>query len=182
MLDMMKRHEVQVLRRAGVTQEKVAELTGISVRAVRMIESEPPVVVPDDEAEREKRGIGRPSKGSPPAGARSGPRSGSGEREEHVSRFWSTSPSRTTSSPESVASGSRHFTPSKTASSCRTNTRSPRAPRRASRSKRLATRKVDVEESSVGFDRHRHPVLSGNPQNGPYGGGSVTVHYKGLIP
>jgi len=65
MLDMMKRHEVQVLRRAGVTQEKVAELTGISVRAVRMIESEPPVVVPDDEAEGEKRGIGRPSKAEP---------------------------------------------------------------------------------------------------------------------
>ena len=65
MLDMMKRHEVQVLRRAGVTQEKVAELTGISVRAVRMIEAEEPVVVPDDEAERDKRGIGRPSKAEP---------------------------------------------------------------------------------------------------------------------
>jgi transposase len=65
MLDMMKRHEVQVLRRAGVTQEQVAKLTGISVRAVRMIEAEAPVVVPDDEAEREKRGIGRPSKAEP---------------------------------------------------------------------------------------------------------------------
>ncbi len=65
MHDMMKRHEVQVLRRAGVTQEKVAELTGISVRAVRRIEAEEPVVVPDDEAEREKRSIGRPSKAEP---------------------------------------------------------------------------------------------------------------------
>jgi hypothetical protein len=65
MHDMMKRHEVQVLRRAGVSQEKVAELTGISVRAVRRIEVEEPVVVPDDEAERAKRGIGRPSKAEP---------------------------------------------------------------------------------------------------------------------
>jgi transposase len=65
MHDMMKRHEVQVLRRAGVSQEKVAELTGISLRAVRRIEVEEPVVVPDDEAEREKRGIGRPSKAEP---------------------------------------------------------------------------------------------------------------------
>jgi len=62
---MMKRHEVQVLRRAGVSQEKVAELTGISVRAVRRIEAEVPVVVPDDEAERARRGIGRPSKAEP---------------------------------------------------------------------------------------------------------------------
>ena len=65
MIDMLKRHEVQVLRRAGVTQETVAELTGISVRAVRMIEAEEPVVVPDDQAEREKRAIGRPSKAEP---------------------------------------------------------------------------------------------------------------------
>ncbi len=65
MHDMMKRHEVQVLRRAGVTQEKVTELTGISVRAVRRIEAEEPVGVPDDEADRERRGIGRPSKAEP---------------------------------------------------------------------------------------------------------------------
>jgi transposase len=65
MHDMMKRHEVQVLRRAGVSQEKVAELTGTSVRAVRRIEAEEPVAVPDDEAERARRGIGRPSKAEP---------------------------------------------------------------------------------------------------------------------
>src|SRR5512138_2431590 len=65
MHDMMKRHEVQVLRRAGVSQEQVAKLTGISVRSVRMIEAEAPVVVPDDAGEREKRGIGRPSKAEP---------------------------------------------------------------------------------------------------------------------
>jgi len=65
MHDMMKRHEVQVLRRAGVSQEQVAKLTGIPVRSVRRIEAEAPVVVPDDAAEREKRGIGRPSKAEP---------------------------------------------------------------------------------------------------------------------
>ena len=51
MFDMMTRHEVQVLRRAGVAQEQVAKLTGVSVRAVRMIEAEEPVVAPDDEAD-----------------------------------------------------------------------------------------------------------------------------------
>ena len=65
MHDMMKRHEVQVLRRAGVSQEQVAKLTGVPVRSVRRIEDEAPVVVPDDAAEREKRGIGRPSKAEP---------------------------------------------------------------------------------------------------------------------
>jgi hypothetical protein len=43
----------------------VAKLTGIPVRSVRRIEAEAPVVVPDDAAEREKRGIGRPSKAEP---------------------------------------------------------------------------------------------------------------------
>jgi transposase len=65
MHDMMKRHEVQVLRRAGVSQEQVAKLTGVPVRSVRRIEAEDPVVVPDDAHEREKRGIGRPSKAEP---------------------------------------------------------------------------------------------------------------------
>lgn len=65
MHDMMKRHEVQVLRRAGVSQEQVAKLTGVPVRSVRRIEAEEAVVVPDDAAEREKRGIGRPSKAEP---------------------------------------------------------------------------------------------------------------------
>jgi len=65
MHDMMKRHEVQVLRRADVTQEQVAKLTGISLRSVRTIEAEAPVVMPDDAAERQTRGIGRPSKTEP---------------------------------------------------------------------------------------------------------------------
>jgi transposase len=61
MHDMMKRHEVQVLRRAGHSQSEVAELTGVSVRSVREIEAEPEVMSTDDAAERERRRIGRPS-------------------------------------------------------------------------------------------------------------------------
>jgi uncharacterized protein YerC len=35
MIDMLKRHEVQVLRRAGHTWKDVAALSGISIRTVR---------------------------------------------------------------------------------------------------------------------------------------------------
>jgi len=59
---MMKRHEVQVLRRAGHSQREVATLTGVSLRTVREIDREADVTNVDDEAERGKRGIGRPSK------------------------------------------------------------------------------------------------------------------------
>jgi len=61
MLDMMKRHEIQVLRRAGHSQLEVAKLAGTSERTVRRVEDEPAVrsVEPD---ETRRRGIGRPSK------------------------------------------------------------------------------------------------------------------------
>jgi len=65
MYDIMKRHEIQVLRRAGVTQEKGAELSGVSVRAVRMIEAEEPVVAPGDLGEVGRACIGRPSTTEP---------------------------------------------------------------------------------------------------------------------
>lgn len=58
MFDVLKRHEIQVLRRAGIEQEKVAELTGVSARSVRRVEREPPVV---SLAEPERR-AGRPAK------------------------------------------------------------------------------------------------------------------------
>ncbi len=61
MHDMMKRHEVQVLRRAGHTQADVTRLTGVSEREVRRIESEPPVATADDAAEHKRRQLGRPS-------------------------------------------------------------------------------------------------------------------------
>lgn len=62
---MLKRHEIQVLRRAGHTQADVAALAGVSEREVRRVEREPPVERVDDGAERQRRGIGRPSKAEP---------------------------------------------------------------------------------------------------------------------
>ncbi len=61
MIDMFKRHEVLVLRRAGHTLTEVAELSGVWVGTVRRIEGEEAIATVDNEAEREKRRIGRPS-------------------------------------------------------------------------------------------------------------------------
>jgi transposase len=58
---MLKRHEVQVLLKAGHSQVEVARLTGTSPSSVKRIAEEGPVVHVEDAAEREKRGIGRPS-------------------------------------------------------------------------------------------------------------------------
>ena len=65
MIDMVKRHEIQALRRAGHEQAEVAELTGVSVRSIRRVEGEAPVTRFDREGERERRPIGRPSKVEP---------------------------------------------------------------------------------------------------------------------
>jgi transposase len=65
MHDMIRRHEVQVLRRAGHTQADVTRLTGVSEREVRRIEQEPAVATMDDAAEHERRQLGRPSKAEP---------------------------------------------------------------------------------------------------------------------
>jgi transposase len=65
MIDMLKRHEVQVLRRAGHSLPEVAKLAGISVRSVRRVGAEPAVGHVDNDAERVHRGIGRPSKAEP---------------------------------------------------------------------------------------------------------------------
>ena len=43
MIDMFKRHEIQVLRRAGHNQTEVAELAAVSRRSVRRVEAEPSV-------------------------------------------------------------------------------------------------------------------------------------------
>lgn len=59
---MLKRHEVKLLRGAGQTQREVAKATGVSTRSVRRIEGEPGITSLDDDAERERRQIGRPSK------------------------------------------------------------------------------------------------------------------------
>jgi transposase len=62
MIDMLKRHEVQVLRRAGHTWTEIAALSGVSVRTVRRIAAEPEVTAVDNDAERARRQVGRPSK------------------------------------------------------------------------------------------------------------------------
>jgi hypothetical protein len=58
---MLKRHEVEILLKAGHTKAEVVRLTGVSICSVKRIAEEAPVVHVDDVAEREKRRIGRPS-------------------------------------------------------------------------------------------------------------------------
>lgn len=65
MLDMLKRHQIQVLRDAGHSQQDVAKLATVSVRSVRRVEAEVTVTSTDLPAERERRQIGRPSKAEP---------------------------------------------------------------------------------------------------------------------
>jgi transposase len=62
MIDMLKRHEIQVLRRAGHTLEEVAKLAGVAPSSVQRVEAEAPVMTLDTAGERTRRRIGRPSK------------------------------------------------------------------------------------------------------------------------
>jgi transposase len=64
-IDMLKRHAIQVLRHAGLAQAQIARLVGVGVRTVRRIATEPDVTHVDDEQERGRRGIGRPAKATP---------------------------------------------------------------------------------------------------------------------
>src|SRR5712692_7752180 len=61
MIDMLKRHEIQVLRRAGHTWKEIAALSGSSVRTVRRIAAEAAVTTVDNTAERARRQVGRPA-------------------------------------------------------------------------------------------------------------------------
>jgi transposase len=65
MIDMLKRHAIQVLRAAGHGQSEIATLTDVSVRSVRRVEAEPDVSHVDDAGERDRRRIGRPSSAEP---------------------------------------------------------------------------------------------------------------------
>jgi hypothetical protein len=47
MLDMLKRHQIQVLRDAGHSQQEVAKLATVSVRSVRRVEAEVTVTSTD---------------------------------------------------------------------------------------------------------------------------------------
>ena len=65
MLPLLRRHEIQVLLRAGHSQRDVASRTGVSDDTVRRVKLETEVTATDDAAERRGRGIGRPSKAAP---------------------------------------------------------------------------------------------------------------------
>jgi transposase len=65
MLDMLKRHEIQVLRRAGHNTTEVATLAGVSRRSVGRVEAEVAVTHVDTAAEIERRRVGRPAKAEP---------------------------------------------------------------------------------------------------------------------
>src|SRR5262245_4123370 len=62
MIDMLKRHEIQVLRRAEHTWSEIAALGGVSEKTARRIAAEDPVISVDNAAERARRHVGRPSK------------------------------------------------------------------------------------------------------------------------
>src|SRR5580704_15291694 len=61
MLGLLKRHEVQVLLKAGHKRTEVSRLTGISRSSVQRISAEATTEQFDDTAERLKRRSGRPS-------------------------------------------------------------------------------------------------------------------------
>ena len=62
MLSLLKRHEIQVLLRAGFTLADVAKRAEVSVDSVRRVRKESPVEHTDDKAARAERRVGRPSK------------------------------------------------------------------------------------------------------------------------
>lgn len=62
---MVRRHEIQVLRRAGHSLVETAKLVGVSQSSVQRVEAEAAVASFDTEAERDQRRIGRPSKAEP---------------------------------------------------------------------------------------------------------------------
>ena len=58
---MLKRHEIEILLKAGHGKTEVARLTGVSLCSVKRIAQEGPVMHVDDAAERAQRQVGRPS-------------------------------------------------------------------------------------------------------------------------
>lgn len=62
---MVRRHEIQVLRRAGHSLDETARLAGVSQSSVQRVEAEEPVTSFDTDEERRRRGVGRPSKAEP---------------------------------------------------------------------------------------------------------------------
>jgi len=65
MITLLRRHEIQVLLRAGHTQAEAARIAKVSTRSVKRVAAEPEVQHVDDEKERGERRIGRPSTAEP---------------------------------------------------------------------------------------------------------------------
>jgi transposase len=65
MIDMLKRHAIQVLRQAGHTLDEIATFVGVSKRSIQRVVVEPAVTHDDTERERARRQVGRPSKAEP---------------------------------------------------------------------------------------------------------------------
>src|SRR4051812_27256630 len=65
MIDMVRRHEIQVLRRAGHSLAETGRLVGVSQSSVQRVATEPAVATFDTDAERDRRAVGRPSKAEP---------------------------------------------------------------------------------------------------------------------
>jgi transposase len=62
MIDMLKRHEIQVLRRAEHRWTEIATLSGVSEKTAQRIAAEDAVTSVDNAAERSRRQVGRPGK------------------------------------------------------------------------------------------------------------------------
>jgi transposase len=65
MIDMVRRHKIQVERQAGRSLAETAARVGVSQSSVQRVVAEPLVTNFDTAAERAKRRIGRPSKAEP---------------------------------------------------------------------------------------------------------------------
>src|SRR5579872_7502955 len=65
MLPLLKRHEIQVLLRAGHSHSDVAKRTGASLDSIARVKREEDVTHADDKSERRARHVGRPSKSTP---------------------------------------------------------------------------------------------------------------------
>jgi transposase len=67
MIPLLKRHEIQVLLKAGFSVADVAKRSSTSIDTVKRVRKEAPVESTDDRAHRAKKRVGRPSKAAPHA-------------------------------------------------------------------------------------------------------------------
>ena len=65
MIEMLKRHAIQVLRGAGHTLEEIAELVAVGKRSVQRVAAEPVITAQDFALHGAAGRLGRPSKAEP---------------------------------------------------------------------------------------------------------------------